>query len=254
MKYFTLGESMLTSTDSPSEIAIARQMLALGIGLAYRQNDVKLASSMCIALAQVESDPMMSSDLWDFALMIDPSRYSAWLTFREARLVDLAQIRQDAARCLYSARFVDTELATSLYQRRDIREMIAKAAGEADLDPVEIDRQISSLITGIPDDNCRGRVFIAERSDGEMRRIVCQDHSRPIGSTTNDDVLRRLLKLELVLLNQLGSSDSDDTWETNEYLGLNEPARDPSASMIADFYNVDITKPYWRSDRWSPSP
>lgn len=251
--YLRIGESLGVNTNTDSDRTLAMQTLAIGIGLTQRSDNPKLAASMCIALATVEPNPTISSALWDLALILDPNRRASWLVHRDTQEQELAQLKKDAARCLYAARFNDPKLATELLGQREIREAIRQAARDADLDPSRIDRVLSEMISLATDDDCRGRVFIAERNDGELRRVVCRDHLRPIGTALDDDSLRQFIKLELILLGQFSTGMNQQAWETNAYLGLDEPARDPSASMIIQHYQVNLSRPYWRGERWASS-
>ncbi|PCI11240.1 hypothetical protein COB72_01480 [bacterium] len=251
--YFNIGELLIAETADDSHILLGTQFLAIGVGLASRQDQPELAASMCIALAWSEPDAKMAASLWDFALMLDPNRYSAWVVHRNARLKEQAVVFEEAAQCVYAARFNDPKRASELLARRDILRALQDGARQAGLDPVKIHRLLESMINDSHNDDCRGRVFITERSEGQVRRVVCQDHTRPIGSSPNEESLRMLIKLELVLLDGLRPS-GDAPWATIAYLQLSEPAREPSLSQIADYYNINYARPYRRDDRWTSSP
>ncbi len=252
--YLRAGESMGANAQGVQERDLAMQTLAVGIGLAHRAGNSKLAASMCIALASVEPEPAMASSLWDLAYSMDSDRRGAWIEHRDARARESAQLRQDAARSVYAARFHDPQLATELLGKKAIRETIRQASRRAGLDPVGMDRLLSEMIADASGDDCRGRVFVTQRNDGEVRRMVCSDHRRPIGTGPDDESLRQLIKLELVLLGQLASPANRDAWEVNAYLQTDAPARDVSVPQIVEHYRVDLTRPYWRGDRWASSP
>lgn len=252
--YFALGELLSATAESESDHLLASQTLAIGVGIAYRHGEFGLAASMSIALASIEADPDMAASLWDFALMIDSTRQSAWVSFRNNRYEENAQLRQDAARCLYAARFNDQQTALQLFELKSVRDTIFRVAREATLDPTRIDQLVAGLIRDGSDDECKGRVFVSQRSEGEVRRIVCPDHTRPVGAGPDDESLRQLITLEMVLLNDRADLSIGDAWELNTYLRLEKPARDPSLAMIADYYRVEFARPYWRGDRWASSP
>ena len=252
--YFTAGELLGAQAMTDQDLLLASQVLAIGIGLAQRQDDLDLAASMCIALASLETDTEMSSALWDFALMLDPDRRSAWLIHRDTRLNAHKELSRDAAMCLYAARLNDHKLASALWVQRGIRKAIAQAADKAQVDSAPFDRLVSEMILQASEDDCRGRVFIAKRSDGQLARVVCPDHIRPVGTAMSDHSFKQIIKVERVLLNLELSQPDGNRWEVNAYLELNEPARDPSFAMIRDQYRVDMSKPFWRNNRWVASP
>ena len=248
--YFIAGEALAFGSDEQQDREIGAQVFAVGIGLAVRLDDLQVAASMCIALASAEQDPGMFESLWDYALMLDPDRMSAWKTHRGSRRRSMNAINQQAARCLYAARFQDPKLASELYNREEVHQAIIDAAQGAGVDPVKIDRLLLLMIRDADNDDCRGRVFITERVDGEVKRLVCPDHTRPIGASSSDESLRLLLKVETALLNGSKFQSKNSTWAVNTYMSLDSPSSDPSASMIAEYYGVDLAKPVLRADRW----
>jgi len=251
--YLNLGETLGARAQSDEEKQYAAQVLTLGIGLAQRQGMPKLAASACIALAAIEDDAQMGTSLWDLALMLDPSRRSAWLAHRDARTQAQQHRRQAAARCLYAARMAHPKVASELLGQQGIRQTIHTIANRAGFDPAKIDQLLDGMIHDASEDECRGRVFITKRIDGGAKRIVCPDHQRPIGAGPDDQALRQLIKLELLLLGEPPKEMDARGWETAAYLGQQTPAIDPSVSMVIQHYQVDLTRPYWRVDRWSSS-
>ncbi len=252
--YLRIGEQLGGDAQTDHARDLAMQTLAIGIGLAQRAGNSKLTASMCIALASVEPDSAMASSLWDLAYSIDPDRRWAWVAHREAKTRASAQLRRDAARAVYAVRFNDHQLATELLGKKAVRETIRQTAHQAGLDPVGVDRLLFAMIADASADSCRGRVFVTQRDDGEVRRVVCGDHLRPIGAGPDDESLRQLIKLELGLLDELASPTNRDTWAVSAYLQMDEPVEDMSVSSIVEYYQVDMTKPYWRGDRWTSSP
>ncbi len=252
--YLHTGELLGADAQTDHARDLAMQTLAIGIGLAQRAGNSKLAASMCIALASVEPDSAMASLLWDLAYSIDPDRRLAWVAHREVKARASAQLRRDAARAVYAARFNDHQLATELLGKKIVRETIRQAAHQAGLDPVGVDRLLFAMIADASEDDCRGRVFVTQRDDGEVRRVVCGDHLRPIGAGPDDESLRQLIKLELVLLDEFASPTNRDTWAVSAYLQMDEPVEEISVSSIVGYYQVDMTKPYWRGGQWTSSP
>lgn len=248
--YFLMGETLALGSDEQQDQMLGAQVLAVGVGLAVRLDDHQLAASMCIALAAVEQDASMFEALWDYALMLDPDRMSAWKTHRDSRRRGQRGLNNQGARCMYAARFQDPKLASELYGRPEIRQAITHAAQGVGVDPVKIDRLLSLMIHEAEGDDCRGRIFVTERVGGEVKRLVCPDHARPIGASTSAESLRLFLKVELALLGGPMSQSKDGAWAVNAYMDLDAPSVEPSSAMIAEFYGVDLARPILRARRW----
>ena len=256
VSYLRIGESLGSLANNEHDQIVAMQTLALGIALAARQGERELAASMCIALGTIEPDRDRKGSLWDLALMLDPSRKHAWMVFRNQQGEEGRKVSHDAVRALYAARFNDPNLARELLGIRDVRDRIHGSARRAGLNPERVDMILADLISASENDQCRGRVFIAERNEGEMRRVVCPDHLTPIGSAMSFEDLSDLIKLELALLDDGASSGSTNRapWEINVLFILDEPTNDPSVGQVLGWYGADLTKPYRRGDRWVSSP
>lgn len=252
--YFNAGEYLGAIAETDQELLFASQTLSIGIGLAQRQGDGPLGASMCIALASIEQDHSMSTLLWDFALLLDPDRYSAWLDYREVFKREQMVLRREAAECLYAIRFSDHKSAASLWGRNEIRQTVNDAARRSGVDPNRFHRSITEMIRAAGDDGCRGRVFVAQRDKDKIRRVVCQEHARPIGTCVSDEVLKSFIRVEAFLLDPHFAFLSTNRWGINEYFEISEPARDPSFEIIKEHYRIDLSKPYWKNRRWSPSP
>jgi len=247
--YLETGEWLAASATSQDELARAHQVLAVGIGLAHRQGEPRLAASLCIALAASEPNIQLSESLWDFALMLDPTRRSAWRAHRDARSHAISTITNDAARCLWAARMGDQKAAGDLFNNSAVRERIKDAALQAGIDPNSFDRILSRAIRNHDFDDCRGRVFVIDRSTGEVRRVVCEEHTHPLGALDGGIELAEFIRVEAVL-HEL----SINQWESAVSIGLDEPARDPSISMLETQYKIDLSRPYLKAKQWVASP
>ncbi len=247
--YLETGEWLAASASTQDELARANQVLAVGIGLAHRQGEPGLAASLCIALSDTEPDLGMSQSLWDLALMLDPSRRSAWRAHRDARNHAISTIINDAARCVWAARMGDQKTAGDLFNNSAVRERIKDAALQAGIDPNSFDRILSRSIRNHDYDDCRGRVFIVDHSTGEVRRIVCEQHSHPLGTLDGGIEFAEFIRVE-AMLHELSISQ----WESAVSIGLDEPARDPSISMLETHYKIDLTRPYLKANQWVSTP
>ncbi len=248
--YFTLAEEMLRSANTESDIKLASQVLAIGAGLAQNANKNELAASMCIALASVSTVPETYRILWDITLLLDPSRKSSWVQHRDRRLSQVIQLRQSAARCLYATRFSLHREASTLWEDTSVRRTILDTAQSLNLDPTEVRKTINTLLSHAADDSCRGRVFLTKREDGQTHKVVCPDHSEPIGVGLSEDSLAMFIKLELALLKDRAATQSSG-WQINAYLDRLAPLKQPSIDFIYNHYHVDPQRPYWRQGRWT---
>lgn len=251
--YFIFGETLLASAETLEDTKLARQVLALGIGLAMKENSPELAASMCIALAGDGYRSRNAINLWDLALMLDPNRRSAWQQYRNRVAIQEQQVREDASRCVHAARFNKPELASELIAKPGVSQAILTSAEQSGLKPMRVLGTVRTLIEQASDDSCHGRVFVTRRGDGVVTREVCPDHARPIGTAISQDAFDNLIRVEANLLEISKDHQSNTDWGQTAYLQLDVPAEDPSVSMILKLYRVDILKPYWKNDRWVSS-
>lgn len=252
--YLEVGEWLAATAGNEHERALARAVLAIGIGLADRAGEHGLGASLCIALADAEPDARWSSLLWDLALLQDPSRLDVWARHRDTRERETVDLRQQAASCLYFARHGDHAQASSRFAQGDIHRLILSTAQRLGIDAQWVDRTITEMLAQSENDPCRGRVFIRKTEDGRALRMVCPDHTRPIGTGPSDEALGQLLRIESALLGR-GAQASDgavgEDWVTAGYLGRTGAAIDPTVAAVLAHYGVDPARPYWRRGDWS---
>jgi|GEM_PF-2765372 len=250
VSYFYAGENLGAIARTDQQRDIASQALVVGANLAYQQGDSSLAASMCIAIAAIESDAQRSQDMWDLALILDRQRLNAWRTHRDKKYNEDTQARELAAKCLAAARYGDTKHASELYNQNAVREIINQTVQSIGLNESRVSQLIHDMLEH-GDDECRGRVFVVERSDGEVQRVVCQDHRRPIGAADNEPALRDLLKIEHELVSMSPSHVAASPWSLSDFIGTTSAVHDPSLSGMLERYGVDTTMPYWKDNRWT---
>jgi len=251
--YFTLAEEMLRSVNTESDIELIGQVLAIGAGLAANDENNELAASMCIALTSISTVPETYRTLWDITILLDPSRKSSWLKHRDRRASELIAQREAAVRCIYSARFSFHRQASSLWDDTIIRRTILDTAKAINLDPTEVRKSINTLLSHAENDSCRGRVFLTKREDGQTHKVICPDHSAPIGVGLSQETLAMFIQLELALLDD-SATQQDTGWQINAYLNRLAPIQQPSIEYLFDQYRVDPKRPYWRQGRWTSNP
>ena len=251
--YFTYGETLLAYAENAEEKALAKQVLAVGIGLAADNNLPELAASMCIVLADGEDSTVDAINLWDLALMLDPMRSSAWQKHRNQIIDQDLQVRQIASRCIHAARFYMPEQASELLKVSGVTEAIQTASEQSAVDPALVLNTLRMLIQQASTDTCHGRVFVTRRGEGVVNREVCPDHARPIGTSISQESFNNLIRVESVLLAKSQGHQRSVNWGDVTYLQLDAPAQDPSVSMILKQYGVDISMPYWKNGQWDSS-
>ncbi len=247
--YLEAGELLAANAETDEELTMAQQVLAMGIAMASSAGEDSVASSCAIALADASGDSDIARELWDLALLLDPSRVSAWVRNRAVSQSDPQNLI--AATCVYFARQADGDEANARYSQRPIKALIRTAADELGFDPMAVHNTINTLIVHAQEDACRGRVFVSRAVDGESIRLVCPDHQRPIGVAASDDALLELLSIELHLMGESGMLRS---WGGTSMMKLDTPARIPSVQGMAQRFGVDPMRPYWVDGRWSATP
>ncbi|MGV6813769.1 MAG: hypothetical protein ACWA5W_02025 [Phycisphaerales bacterium] len=249
-QYFILGEDILRSAQTPSDHQLAQQVFAVGAGLALEAGDNQTASSLVIALADSASSPADYATLWDIALLLDPRRKTAWSQHRNNRADENQSQRDAALKCLYAVRFSQYREAAPLWEDQHIRATILQTAQEIGLDPTQVRQTIETLLEQAANDSCRGRVFLTKRENGQTSKVVCPDHSSPLGIGFSEQSLKMFIKLELAMLDAQSSS-IDTGWQTEAYLDHLTPIRLPTIDDIFGMFQVDPARPYWRRGRWT---
>ncbi|MBL4590513.1 MAG: hypothetical protein JKY96_00995 [Phycisphaerales bacterium] len=221
---------------------LAVQAALHGAWIAANQGDPSLAASCVIAAASFTSGGEQR-DLWDLVVTLDPSREGQWNKSRV--LGDPVEIA--AATMVLDARYGLELLPPEQHADTNIRDSISKAAELSGFDSNKSSsRLVAILAKDAADDPCRGRIFIPKRNPEtrQMERVLCPEHSRPIGALGSDDEFIQLLRIEM----QLRALRSG-TWGSG---GL--PLRDPSIIELMTDYGISPTQPYWHDGRWNASP
>jgi hypothetical protein len=249
MGYLESGEVLAAKAASDEEYRLARQVLGMGVVMGERYGELNIAAGCCIALAQIAETESQRRDLWDLALLLDPSRVSTWATHRNA---NRSRISQDAAAdCLRMIRIAEYEEASELLRREDVRAQIRSSASQLGYDPERTIASIRSLAESRRRDSCRGRVFRKEVRDGVSVKEVCTDHSHPIGTADTAETLRMQLSIELA---SIGGAQQLEDWSGAAVLSLDEPVRTLDSSLLASWYGFDPSRPYRKDGRWSANP
>ena len=248
--YLESAENLSGWANEQSRQNISKQLLAMGILMNQRAGEGALAASCAIALAQLESDNVHSSRLWDLALVLDPGRFESWSKVNAEQRIDPLQLV--AADCIRFARNGDLEEASNRFERRAVRVVLEQTARDLGLDASKVLEDIRHLLSQSQNDPCRGRIFITRVEDGEAYRVVCRDpvHQRPIGSAQNQAALIRLLSLEARLL----EATQNSSWSGTTAFGLTRPTNELRLDDLPTLYSLDLNRPYFRDGRWTDKP
>lgn len=244
--YLDIAEE-LALIDSPTEDSLITDLLVRAVYHCNRTGSVELASAACIALADLN----LSIDqdwLWDLALLLDPARHAEWTT--RSRIdsdQDPDGLDRLASMCLYSVRYNQYPESAELFRRHDIRARIIDAAVQVGIDEGEVVAVIQKEIERGADDPCRGRLYVIDRETGE--RTVCPNHVRALGFCANDEDLRTLLRVEMVLLGV-----EVDTWNAAASMQQDQPIEWPTINELMKRLQVDPSKAYYRDGVWQSQP
>ncbi len=244
--YLALTEFMIPSSATSADQHLAIQSALLGAWFALRDADVALAAT-CLIAATPFALPVDRAQLWDLAVMLDPTRMDTWRTFR----VHMNEEREQAALAILFARYNARGLASTKYSHKSIRETIADSASRAGYTRGEVVGALVELARQAENDSCNGRIFVPRR-DGQAKqiiRVVCEDHIRPVGALRNDAEFIMLLRTEMDLRNVQPTS-----WASGHSDTANLPLRDPSIEDLMSRFGVSPDRPYLRNGQWVASP
>lgn len=250
LDYLVQGERLIALAVSPEQLRVGQQTLVLGVALNVKAGDTQGASSCCIALASTLGDsPDDARAIWDLALMLDPSRLTAWAANRTD---DASQgARASAAECVRLARNADTNAASALFSQPRVREAIRASATMLGYDSASILAEIEQMLKAPGRDPCRGQVFEAVVNDGVSTRVICDHHEYPISTARSGKMLTQLLAIEA---DCLGAMTRIDDWGGTSALGLDLPMREPSVAWLLNRFGVDPQRAIWRNGHWSTQP
>ncbi len=244
--YLHLAEE-LALRNGPIADPIITDLLIRAVYLGNRSGSAELASAACIALAELNLS-IEKDWLWDLALMLDPTRLGEWQTrSRVDSDQDSNGLDRLASMCLYSVRYNQYPESAELFRRQDVRARIIAAAAQAGIDESELVSVIQKEIERGADDPCRGRLYVINRDTGD--RTVCPNHIRALGFCANDEDLRLLLRVEMVLLGV-----EVDTWNAAASMHQDQPVQWPTISELIKQLQVDPSKAYYRDGTWQSQP
>ena len=249
-QYFEVGELAAAKASREDELDKARQVLAMGVVLAEKQNDRQTASSCCIAIANTHADDAwINQQLWDLALQLDPGRLVQWA---ERRSVGGGQkLQRDAAECIRLARTAEYADAKALLDRQGVEDQIRQTAQRLGFQPGEIVSSLRRQVSHTGRDPCNGNYFDAQVENGQSVRRVCRQHAYPIGTAESFSMLLQFLAIENACINN-GAELAD--WGGASAMGQREALREPSIGWLVRTYGIDPDRPALRNGRWVSSP
>ena len=244
--YLRFAESTARESDEPESQQLATQSALIGASLAIQNDNLQLAASCVIAAAEFAYDEDHTA-LWDLAVLLDPSRADEW----ESHRIRDKQETNSASSAILFARYEAEDLSDASYTRSPLRETITRAAIDAGYDGEKLIQSMQLIAQRAREDSCNGRIFLPkrDRESGQIVRVLCPNHSRPIGALDSDEEFMMLLRTEMALLNVHGS-----TWAPAQSAKSIPPLRDPSLEAFMDRYRVSASRPHRNNGRWSPTP
>ncbi|MBO6513350.1 MAG: hypothetical protein JJ974_05235 [Phycisphaerales bacterium] len=245
-RYLELGEESLLLHSSSERGRIGVELLVRAVILGVEHDQPMVASSACIALADLAEDARDQRWLWDLALLIDPDREAEWVEFHQR--IGASQIDREAARCMHAIRFHQHPLGEDLFRQIEVREQILRAGERVGIERSQLVRLIERVIQQGLSDSCRGRLYIAERGS-PGRRLVCPDHLRGLGLLSNDEDLRMYLRVEM----ELGGIEAG-SWDGAVSMSRDAAVKVPRVSDLAARMGVRSDEVFYRDGRWVSTP
>jgi hypothetical protein len=244
--YLIFAEYMAARSSSVENQRAAVESALLGASSAVQHGDLSFAATCLIAAAEF-AESTARADMWDLAVMLDPTRMSEWNSFREVYDQDAAR----AGTAILFARYNRSDLSGSEYSHGQVQIAITRSALQAGYSGDEVIREIDRVARHAQDDDCKGRVFVPQRdsNSNQIIRVLCEDHNRPLGAMRDDNVFVMLLQTEMALRNVKSSA-----WAAGQGSGNNPPLRDPSLVVLMESYGISDARPLWINGRWSESP
>ncbi len=237
--YLEFAESQYTDSQSSSTIAI--QSALHGAWIANEMGDHSLAASCVIAAAAFVPD-RESRDLWDLAVTLDPTRELQWRAHRDAE--DTAELL--AADIVLNARYGLDEADSSLLASTEIHDLINSALPPSNhTQSGTTATRVGTLIESAAEDTCGGRIFIPRKNPDtkQIERVLCPDHTRPLGAGRSDAEFIELLSVEMNL-----RGVRSHAWGQ----AGGAPLFDPTIIDMMYLYQVAPDRPCWREGRWLP--
>lgn len=243
--YLLVGE-WLARDDASRDLA--RETLATGALVAMnraepdpRRHANRIAGSLIVALAAIESDASASRGLWMLALSIDPSRAESfrWMGGLAERADEQ---RAAAARVLGLLRRGDPDVLRDMTDEH--RTTVLDEALAMGLDAGRISAIVRSWQRSTQADPCEGRHFVRVR---EGDRIVASPCPRPEfhhGSVYSDD-WAAMVAIELSLAGHTPAS-----WPIRGAIGLDRPVPMWTLDRLAQTYGVSASRPIHRAGSW----
>ncbi|MBL4809581.1 MAG: hypothetical protein JKY43_05940 [Phycisphaerales bacterium] len=250
--YLELGElAMLDAGLSPGlsrDRGFEIELLVRAVYWADRNGEDSVASSGCIALAELVESDMARLWLWDLALLLDPSRENEWSRMLAQRKNVADELDMEAAQCLYAIRYHQQPLGAELFARPEVRARVLEAAVLGGIDRVDLIRVLELEIERGREDSCRGRLYVVDRSS-PGRRLACPDHLRGLGMCANNDELRMMLLVEMML-----SSVEVESWGAAASMSMDGAINLPTVTDLVRLFRVEVDKAFYRDGRWVATP
>lgn len=246
--YLELGEWVLLNDLDGSDQRLAIELLVRAAFFGDQRGDSGVVSTACIALAGLVDGDFTRRWLWDLVLVADPSRENEWVRAMAVQDQTEDELTDDAARCLYAIRYHQQPMGEELFGRAAVRERIFEAGDLAGIERGRLVQVLEREIRLGDEDSCRGRLYVADR-ENRGQRLACPDHLRGLGMCANDEDLRTILRVEMVLGGvEVGS------WASSSAMGMDGAVILPTVGDLVRLYRVEVGKAFYRDGRWVTTP
>lgn len=240
--YLLLAEEMLDGATDPAVTRVATELLARAVTFGYAAGDTATASSAALALADASSDPSTRRALRGLARWLEPRLApAAWNEPRRA--TNAGSTDYQIAVAIGNARsglgqFVDRalrrpEVSTRADATSPMLEQMGLSGGR---DWIERTADAS------PCPECSNNLITRR---GNERRLcgTCKGMPGPVLALTE---YVATLRAELFLLR-----GDESEWSRQIVMDGGEPLQLLDVTGVARVYNIDATKGYFRSGKWT---
>lgn len=247
--YFEAGEIAAALAQTPTDLALARQLHLHAVEFARAAGDAPLAASACVALADLAPTRRDARWLWALAAALDP-RYAGVLASTAAPNQIDPTVAANAAEAIDALRAGEGVTARRHLDSPAVRAAIDRANAELGrLGPGPILPALHANAPLWPCPECRNERTVPDRSTEPFVHRLCRTCRGDPGWSPDRHTLVGLLRLEALLL-----EGSPATWSAQLTTDGGTPLRDPDPAELAPTYAFAADRPYWTDQGWSDRP
>lgn len=245
--YFLLGEEVADAASAdPALLPTARTLFVLSLELDRRRGGSALASSACLALADLERKDSDRRWLRALASSLD-RRYAATDWSVSAGRTAPDETAYKAASTLGLVRAGEGKMAEKLFNEAGVASMLTEF--ERMIGTTEATgalHRLSKAMQVWPCPECGNeRILWGPGESGPQARLCPSCGGNP-GPRMSEEEFIAQLRFEAMLLSGIQRS-----WAAQVVTDQGAPLRDPDPSELAPIYSVDPSRTLWRHGRWT---